>query len=95
MDELKQIQPSQPLPARTTEQEDMTKAGQRRINLIWEVTQGLIALMITAAIIYLQVNKIEGKVLEYAFVAIITMYYVRTNHQLIGGTGSKPFNEQR
>lgn len=40
---VKQIEPSQPLPAKTTEQEDITKAGQRKINLIWEQTQAQIA----------------------------------------------------
>lgn len=34
------------LPARTTYQEDMTTAGQRRINLIWEYTQAVIALLV-------------------------------------------------
>lgn len=79
-----------PVQATTTNQEDITKAGQRRINLIWEVTQGLIALLITSAVIYLAINKIENKILEYAFVAIITMYYVRTNSHLTGGVGWKP-----
>jgi hypothetical protein len=34
------------IPARTTFQEDLTTAGQRRINLIWEYTQAIIALMV-------------------------------------------------
>jgi hypothetical protein len=34
------------MPATTTEQEDLTKAGQRKINLIWEDTQSRIALFV-------------------------------------------------
>lgn len=73
----------------TTEQEDITKAGQRRINLIWELTQATIAVLITTAVILLKVKKIESDVLDNAFLIIITMYFVRTNHRLIGGIGEK------
>ena len=34
------------LPAVTTFQEDLTTAGQRRVNLIWEYTQAAIALLV-------------------------------------------------
>lgn len=34
------------LPARTTFQQDLTTAGQRRVNLIWEYTQAVIALLV-------------------------------------------------
>ena len=34
------------LPAKTTFQQDLTQAGQRRINLIWEYTQALIAVLV-------------------------------------------------
>jgi hypothetical protein len=34
------------LPARTTFQEDLTTAGQRKVNLIWEYTQACIAVMV-------------------------------------------------
>lgn len=94
---LQHLQPSQPLPAKTTAQEDITKAGQRRINLIWEVTQGVIAVIITVSVIYCSIKGIETKTLENAFVMIITMYFVRTNHSLIGGIGAKPpaYEQQR
>ena len=42
MEEIKQTQ--QPLEPTTTAQQDMVKAGQRKINLIWEQTQAKIAL---------------------------------------------------
>jgi hypothetical protein len=83
------------MPPTTTAQEDITKAGQRRINLIWEFTQGAIGVLITGAIIYMAASGKNSKTLEDAFIMIITMYFVRTNHQLIGGIGQKPINQQR
>lgn len=79
----------------TTEQEDITTAGQRRINLIWELTQGIIAIIITVSIIFSAFKSVQNKTLEDAFIMIITMYFVRTNHSLIGGVGKKPLNQQR
>lgn len=74
-----------PLPATTTHQEDITKQGQRRINLIWESTQAVIAVSITWAIIYNAMKRVESPELNYAFFLIVAMYFVRTNHSLIGG----------
>lgn len=79
----------------TTRQADMVTAGQRRVNLIWEVTQSVVAVMITIAVIYCAINKIENNVLTNAFFLIVSMYFVRTNHKLIGGVGPKPYNESR
>lgn len=84
-----------PRPPDTTAQEDLTHAGQRRVNLIWEFTQGVIAVAITAATIYTAINKIESDILSNAFFLIVSMYFVRTNHQLIGGVGAKPINQHR
>lgn len=77
------------LSPQTTEQEDLTKLGQRRVNIMWELTQGLIAISISWAVIYCQINKIDSQILNNAFFLIVSMYYVRTNHQLIGGIGPK------
>ncbi len=74
----------------TTVQQDITTAGQRRINLIWEVTQSIIAIGVTSAAIYASVTNIESQVLTNAFFLIIGFYYSRTNHQAIGGIGAKP-----
>jgi hypothetical protein len=83
------------LQANTTAQEDMVTAGQRRVNMIWEMTQSIIAVLITGAIIYNAVNKIESNVLNNAFFLIVAMYFVRTNHNRIGGVGLKPENQSR
>jgi hypothetical protein len=84
-----------PLSPTTTEQEDITTAGQRRINLIWEYTQAIIAVIITVSNVYCAINKISSEALTNAFFLIVSMYFVRTNHKLIGGTGFKPFGQTR
>jgi len=73
------------LPPTTTHQEDEVTKGQRTINKIWEVTQALIAISITSAKIYTAIYQIESADLTNAFFLIVSMYFVRTNHQLIGG----------
>lgn len=80
---------------KTTEQEDLVTARQSRINLIWETTQAVIAVSISWAVIYCQVKEITSEILNNAFFLIVSMYYVRTNHNRIGGVGHKPDNQQR
>lgn len=80
---------SPPLPATTTAQEDETLAGQRRVNILWEIVQGTVAIMITASVIYAQIKGIQSGVLENAFFLIVSMYFVRTNHVLTGGLITK------
>lgn len=80
---------NKPMPATTTEQEDIVTAGQRRINIIWEVTQATIAIICTCALIYCSIKKIEATELKNAFFLIIGFYFSRTNHTNIGGTGKK------
>ena len=82
------------LSATTTHQEDITSAGQRRINLIWEVTQGSIAVLITLAVIFAALRSVESAVLTNAFFLIIGFYFSRTNHTQIGGVGAKPTDSQ-
>jgi len=53
MDET--IQPEQPLAPRTTTQQDLTTAGQRKINLIWETTQSRIAIFVVGVGVLLNV----------------------------------------
>ncbi len=74
----------------TTEQEDLTRHGQRRINLIWEITQAIIAVLITCAVVWCVANKIESGPITNAFFLIVGFYFARTNHAAIGGTGWKP-----
>jgi len=72
-------------------------AGQRRINLIWEVTQAVVALSVTLATLYnatkLTLREQPGEaaflLLSNAFFLVIGFYFGRTNHQRIGGIGSQ------
>jgi hypothetical protein len=85
--------------AKTTFQEDLTTAGQRRVNLIWEYTQSFVTLLVVATnMVVAGVNAISGTgvvrehpvILSSSLFLILGFYYSRTNHAAIGGTGSKP-----
>lgn len=85
----------------TTEQEDITTAGQRRVNLIWEFTQASIAIMVVLANmvagIYYALSGIKDNipaVLSSALFLVIGFYFSRTNHQAIGGVGKKPDSQK-
>lgn len=100
VDEL--LNTSPPLPAKTTRQEDLTTSGQRRINLIWEFTQAVIALAVVMANLIVAVNfGLTSKaaqefpsVLSSSLFLVIGFYFSRTNHQSIGGVGYKPDQNQ-
>jgi hypothetical protein len=77
-------------PATTTFQQDLVTAGQRRINLVWEYTQAIIAGAVTFAYIASQLLKIESAGLANACFLIVGFYFSRTNHAAIGGVGVKP-----
>lgn len=87
--------PEQSLAPTTTTQQDLTVAGQRKINLIWEYTQAAIAIAITLAIIFCAVKKVESQELRNAWFLIIGFYFSRTNHAQIGGIGDKPVQEYK
>lgn len=78
------------LPPDTTAEEDITTAGQRRVNLIWEGTQATIAIMITGAMIWSEIMKLDSVAIRMGFSLIVGFYFSRTNHQAIGGIGKKP-----
>ena len=89
-----QIILEKPIAPTTTTQEDLVVAGQRRINLIWEITQAVIAISITAATVFCEINKIDSDIITSGFFLVVGVYLQRTNHQSIGGLGSKA-NEQQ
>jgi len=89
------VDPSQQsLSPTTTAQEDATTAGQRRVNLIWEVTQALIAITVTVSMIVSALIQIRSPELIDAFFLIVGFYFSRTNHSAIGGVGPKPNTDQ-
>jgi len=81
------------LPPTTTGEEDRHTAGQRRVNMTWELTQALIAIMVTLATLYVSAKlalRDQGQVaafllLSNAFFLVIGFYFGRTNHQRVGG----------
>lgn len=66
----------------------LTSSGQRRINLIWEMTQGVIALGLVGTACY---SLLIGVALpaEYWLLLgiVVNSYFQRTNHTKIGGVG--------
>jgi hypothetical protein len=92
------IQP--PKPPTTTAQQDMTMAGQRKVNLIWEYTQATVAICVVMANIVVWVSaSLRGTAtpipegLTNALFLIVGFYFSRTNHAAIGGVGYKPVQE--
>lgn len=87
---------------KTTAEEDITTAGQRKVNLIWEYTQASVALLTVLGnlivAVYFAVNRIPSNeypiVLSSVLFLVVGAYFQRTNHQLTGGTGVKPENTQ-
>src|SRR5688572_17627871 len=85
----------------TTLQEDITTAGQRRINMIWEITQSAISLIIVLGNVSVAVyHGFTGtasdfpSILSSSLFLVIGFYFSRTNHQAIGGVGQKPEQPQ-
>lgn len=86
-----------PIPPNTTVQQDLTTAGQRKINMVWEYTQAVISIFVVMA--NMTVGVVDGlgltktefpPVLSSALFLVIGFYFSRTNHAAIGGVGWKP-----
>lgn len=94
-------------PATTTFQQDLTTAGQRDINLIWETTQMKIALSVIWASLLVAVAlavlgrwlgtpdvQLAAIVFIFGVANLVTgFYFGRTNHTKVGGVG--PHEEGR
>lgn len=84
-----------PLPANTTIQQDLVSAGQRHINVMWERTQQVIAVSVSAftlsACLYLVIYGDPSMavpaflLLSNVFFLVVGTYFQRTNHTKIGG----------
>lgn len=87
-----------PLPPKTTAQQDLTTAGQRVINLKWESTQQIIAVMVTAIVLIncsyiVYSGSIDLKQAAFIFLTniaflVVGTYFQRTNHTKTGGVGA-------
>lgn len=89
------------LPPTTTSEQDTNTANQRKINLIWEMTQAFIAVVVilsnmVAGLTYAVTGKTDNipAVLSSSLFLVIGFYFSRTNHAAIGGIGRKPDDEQ-
>ena len=66
----------------------LVTSGQRRINLIWEATQGLIAIVLVGTACYSLLNEIALPAEYWLLLGIVVnSYFQRTNHTKIGGVG--------
>jgi len=75
------------LPPTTTRQEDISTAGQRKINLIWESTQAFIAIIVVLATMasglrsaFLESGEQIPTIMSVAFGTVVGFYFSRTNH---------------
>ena len=95
-----QRQSSDPsLPAQTTFQQDLTFAGQRHINVMWEGTQRNIAMLVTGSALAVtaflvmwpdtpnELRLVAYSTLSNVFFAVTSVYFTRTNHTKTGGVG--------
>jgi len=94
-DEQPQISEPQAVARSRADELDRVTHGQRRINLIWEVTQALVAVAVTFVTLYVSAalalrgdtDEAARLLLSNAFFLVIGFYFGRTNHQRVGGVG--------
>lgn len=85
---------SQAIPATTTAEQQRMTVGQRRINLIWEVTQAIVALSVTITTLGVCAYQvIHGSaemgaflLLSNVFFLVVGTYFQRTNHTKSSGS---------
>lgn len=85
--------------SRISDETSLRTSGQRKINLIWEVTQAIVTILVVASTLYIAGALVLGDsarsgdrgaaflLLSNAFFMIVTAYYQRTNHVRTGGVG--------
>lgn len=99
-DPEKILPPGSSLPSETTAEQDLTTAGQRAINVMWESTQRTIAITVTVTVLgvclWIVIRGPEPlqipsfTVLSSVFFLVVGTYFQRTNHTKVGGIGFKP-----
>ena len=74
---------------RTADETALISGGQRRVNLIWEVTQAFVALMLVATVCYSLAFGFSVRSEFWILVSIVVLaYFQRTNHTRVGGVGA-------
>lgn len=83
---------------RTTAEEDRHSGGKRRINLLWEGVQAVLAISIVftalGCTVWLLINDTENRITVFTFLVgtvgtVIGFYFGRTNHERVGGMDSR------
>lgn len=92
---------------RLSDETILRTSGQRKINLVWEVTQAVVTVMVVGATLYIagKLALSEGAdggdrtaaflLLSNGFFMIVTAYYQRTNHTRTGGVGGRDVETDR
>jgi hypothetical protein len=97
--------PDDPVAATTTAEQDRHALGQRRTNILWEVTQSLIAISVVMTVLFVNAKvaltlgtpeiphdsaSSSGLMqLNVVGALVIGFYFGRTNHQRTGGIGGE------
>jgi hypothetical protein len=87
----------------TTPEDGLRAAGQRRVNVIWELTQSFIASLVVlgalsvCSLLIIRGNYVEAalQLISNAFFLVIGFYFGRTNHERTGGIGGSDIIERR
>lgn len=76
----------------TTSEEDLHSKSQRKINLIWETTQGVVAVIVTLTacaisviLIFRNEHSSSLQLISSMVFMILGFYYGRSNHTNVGG----------
>lgn len=92
---------------RVSDETILRTSGQRRINLVWEITQAIVTVMVVGATLFiagsLALSDVESNnnraaaflLLSNGFFMIVTAYYQRTNHTRTGGVGGRDVDTDR
>lgn len=80
-----------PVAPKTTTEQDRHSFGQRRINMIWEVTQAIIAVAVTLSVLFVSGSlalrpdqqNAAFLLMSNAFFLVIGFYFSRSNHNRI------------
>lgn len=79
-------------------------SSQRRINLVWELTQAVVTVMVVGSTLYIAGRlalsdstdrTVAFLLMSNAFFMIVTFYYQRTNHIRTGGVGGRDVDTDR
>ena len=101
------MSPDGPAAAALISEQELKTAGQRRVNILWEVTQSAIALAVVVVTLYVNAavalravemiaSQQSGLMQLNVMAALVTgFYFGRTNHTRQGGVGGAQIGESR